>query len=271
MPGSDMLEEEENDIKDPNSHKMKLALHHLQDLLQDLKGIHTAKASMLENALSLRNFLLKGPESTFMSMTWEELERAGVKKGCLRFDDDKLTNIDQLPLASKPLKDVFERVQSKLEKIFSHVCEYYPLGRQMIIDEMLFALAEIGSFESSETGKRNIAILGKTKLTDGEDQIKLVNPDSGYELGLSNEVDYVLVEYHNDAKTNFPGREPECPFTISSLTPLSESSLKNDAQTIMKHGSSCTLVVENRDYESDLIQHVPVAVGQAIALMQIQK
>ncbi|GJJ10167.1 hypothetical protein Clacol_004393 [Clathrus columnatus] len=247
----DMLEE--NDMRDPNSHKMKLALHHLRDLRQDLEDICTAKKSMLQNVVSLHTFLLEGAESTFMSVTWEKLERAGVKKGYLGFNDDKLAEVDQLPI--KALENAFEGVQSRIEEIFSHVCKYYPFGCRMVLDEMLFALADINSFESPETGKRSVAILGKTKLTDGKDKIKLVNPDSGYELGLSNEVDYLLVEYHDDAKTNFP----------------SQSSLQNHAQTIMKHGSSCTLVVELRNEENDPTQDIPTAVGQAIALMQIQK
>ncbi|GJJ11901.1 hypothetical protein Clacol_006139 [Clathrus columnatus] len=206
----------EDDIVDLDSKKTRLTLYLLQDLLQNSQDISTAHESIQKHVLSLSLLLLKGPEPTFMNITWEKLEKAGVRKGFLKFYEDKLANL-KFPMTNTASEDVVECLQSRIEKIFSYVCKYYPLGCRMVLDEILFALAEISSFESPETGNRSVAILGKTKLTDGEDQIQLVNPDSGYELGLSDEVDYVLVEYHNDMKTRFPGRESVYHFAFLSM------------------------------------------------------
>lgn len=61
----------------------------------------------------------------------------------------------------------------------------------MILDAILLALAEIAS-----TQKRGVAILPEMRIAQG-DGVQVSNPVSGYELWLSGNVDYVVIEYED--------------------------------------------------------------------------
>src|SRR5882762_6818443 len=61
----------------------------------------------------------------------------------------------------------------------------------MILDAILLALAEIVS-----TQKRGVAILPEMRIAQG-DGVQISHPTSGYELWLSGNVDYVVIEYED--------------------------------------------------------------------------
>jgi len=61
----------------------------------------------------------------------------------------------------------------------------------MILDAILLALAEIAS-----TQTRGVAILPGIRITQG-DGIQISHPVSGYELWLSGNVDYGVIEYED--------------------------------------------------------------------------
>ena len=61
----------------------------------------------------------------------------------------------------------------------------------MILDAILLALAEIAS-----TQTRGIAILPEMRLAQG-DGVQISHPVSGYELWLSGNVDYAVIEYED--------------------------------------------------------------------------
>jgi len=61
----------------------------------------------------------------------------------------------------------------------------------MILDAILLALAEIAS-----TQKRGVAILPEMRIAQG-DGVQISHPVSGYELWLSGNVDYVVIEYED--------------------------------------------------------------------------
>src|ERR1700683_279805 len=61
----------------------------------------------------------------------------------------------------------------------------------MILDAILLALAEIAS-----TQKRGVAILPEMRIVQG-DGVQISHPISGYELWLSGNVNYVVIEYED--------------------------------------------------------------------------
>lgn len=69
----------------------------------------------------------------------------------------------------------------------------------MILDAMLLALAEIVSTEKS-----GVAILPEMRIASG-DGVQISHPVSGYELWLSGNVDYAVLEYEDvrDHKGSF--------------------------------------------------------------------
>lgn len=61
----------------------------------------------------------------------------------------------------------------------------------MILDAILLALAEIASAE-----QRNVAILPEMRIAQG-DGVQIIHSVSGYELWLSGNVDYAVIEYED--------------------------------------------------------------------------
>jgi hypothetical protein len=61
----------------------------------------------------------------------------------------------------------------------------------MILDAVLLTLAEIAS-----TQKRCVAILPQMRIAQG-DGVQISHPVSGYELWLSGNVDYAVIEYED--------------------------------------------------------------------------
>ena len=61
----------------------------------------------------------------------------------------------------------------------------------MILDAILLALAEIASVE-----QRSVAILPEMRIAPG-DGVQIAHPVSGYELWLSGNVDYAIIEYED--------------------------------------------------------------------------
>ena len=61
----------------------------------------------------------------------------------------------------------------------------------MILDAVLLALAEIAS-----TQQKGVAILPEMRIAPG-DGVQISHPTSGYELWLSGNVDYAVIEYED--------------------------------------------------------------------------
>lgn len=117
----------------------------------------------------------------------------------------------------------------------------------MILDAILLALAEIAS-----TQKRGVAILPEMRIAQG-DGVQVSNPVSGYELWLSGNVDYVVIEYEDvrDYKDRLlaPGGSREDAFDISQ-------------------GHLFLVEAKRQSLEQSLVSYIPEAVSQAIALLR---
>jgi hypothetical protein len=61
----------------------------------------------------------------------------------------------------------------------------------MILNAILLSLAEIAS-----TQKRNVAILPEMRIAQ-QDAVQISHPFSGYELWLSGNIDYAVIEYED--------------------------------------------------------------------------
>lgn len=61
----------------------------------------------------------------------------------------------------------------------------------MILDAILLAMAEISS-----TQKRGVAILPKMRIAQGSG-VNISHPNSGHDLWLSGNVDYMVIEYED--------------------------------------------------------------------------
>jgi hypothetical protein len=87
----------------------------------------------------------------------------------------------------------------------------------MILDAILLALAEIAS-----NHQREVAILPEMRIASG-DGVQISHPVSGYELWLSGNVDYAVIEYE-DVKDNKGESNHQTPFIARGMNlPLSQT------------------------------------------------
>jgi len=117
----------------------------------------------------------------------------------------------------------------------------------MIIDAIVLALTEIASAE-----QRNVAILPEMRLAQG-DGVQITHPVSGYELWLSGNLDYAVIEYENvwDYKDRL----------------LAPGGSRDDAFDISK-GRLLLVEAKRQSLEQTLVSYIPEAVSQAIALLK---
>jgi len=138
-------------------------------------------------------------------------------------------------------------LHSRIKKIYARVNMDYEPGSRMILDAVLLALAEIAS-----TQKRGVAILPEMRIAQG-DGVQISHPVSGYELWLSGNVDYAVIEYEDvrDYKDRLlaPGGSREDVFDISK-------------------GRLFLVEAKRQSLEQSLVSYIPEAVSQAIALLR---
>jgi hypothetical protein len=138
----------------------------------------------------------------------------------------------------------------------------------MILDAVLLALAELSS-----TQTRGVAILPEMRITQG-DGVQISHPISRYELWLSGNVDYAVIEYddvrdYKGESDNYPLHPVNC-FTASSDRLLAPSRSREDAFDISK---ARLFLVEAKcqSLDQSLVFYIPEAVSQAIALLKSAK
>jgi hypothetical protein len=137
----------------------------------------------------------------------------------------------------------------------------------MILDAILLALAEIAS-----TRTRGIAILPEMRLAQG-DEVQISHPVSGYELWLSGNVDYAVIEYE-DVK-DYKGESDHHTLSVICLTAfaarlLAPGGSREDAFRISR-GRLFLVEAKPQSIEQSLISYIPEAVSQAIALLKSAK
>jgi len=131
----------------------------------------------------------------------------------------------------------------------------------MILDAILLALAEITS-----TQKMGMAILPEMRIAQG-DGIQVSHPASGYELWLSDNAGYAVIEYKDvkDYKGESVYRSPICS-TASSDRLLAPGGSREDAFEIV-NGRLLLVEAKRQSLEQSLVSYIPEAVSLAIALL----
>jgi hypothetical protein len=229
---------------------MRMALNRLEALKEELDGIEETEEELhtiLDHVLALENILkgAKKPRVTFSTVAAEDLKKAGVTRKRLIFEPAKVTELTKGLTASAEAEIV--DVHSRIKKIYARVNMDYEPGSRMILDAILLALAEIAS-----TQKRGVAILPEMRIAQG-DGVQISHPVSGYELWLSGNVDYAVIEYEDvrDYKDRLlaPGGSREDAFDISK-------------------GRLFLVEAKHQSLEQSLVSYIPEAVSQAIALLR---
>ncbi|KAI9442459.1 hypothetical protein H4582DRAFT_1283321 [Lactarius indigo] len=229
---------------------MRMALNRLDALKEELDGIEETEEEVraaLEHVHKLED-IIKGAKKlrvSFSDVSSEDLEKAGVKGERLVFTAAKITDLTNgLTMGAEAhIVDLHTRIN----EIYACVNMDYAPGSRMILDAILLALRKITS-----TQEIDVAILPEMKITHG-DGVQISHPTSGYELWLSGNVDYAVIEYEKDIDMDNHNRL------------LGPGGSRRHA---FKIASGRLFLVEAKRQNS-LSTYVPEAVSQAIALLKI--
>jgi hypothetical protein len=139
----------------------------------------------------------------------------------------------------------------------------------MILNAILLIIPEIAS-----TQQRNVAILPEIEITQYNhyNDVQISHPISGYKLGLSGNIDNVIIEYEDvkeeKGKSNY--------FTLSLFKLsfldrlLALGGSRRDALKISK-GHLIFVKFKGQGLERSLLSYIPEAVSQGIALLRSTK
>ncbi|GLB44047.1 hypothetical protein LshimejAT787_1502310 [Lyophyllum shimeji] len=230
--------------------KMRMALSRLEALKEELDGIEETEEELhniSEHVLALENILkgAKKPRVTFSTVASEDLKNAGVKRKRLIFEPAKVNELTS-GLTMNAEAEIAD-LHSRIKKIYARVNMDYEAGSRMILDAILLALAEIAS-----TQKSGVAILPEMRIAQG-DGVQISHPVSGYELWLSGNVDYAVIEY--DDVRDYKDRL------------LAPGGSREDAFEIAK-GRLFLVEAKRQSLQQSLVAYIPEAVSQAIALLK---
>ncbi|KAF8817639.1 hypothetical protein BYT27DRAFT_7074170 [Phlegmacium glaucopus] len=232
--------------------RMRMALNHLEALKEELDGIEETEEELqnisddvlaLDSEDALRG--AKKPRLDFSTVVSEDLKKAGVIRKCLVFLPEKISELMSV-MTTKARAENLD-LHSRLRKIYARVNMDYSPSSRMILDAILLALAEIVSAE-----KRGVAILPGMRIAQ-EDGVQISHPVTGYELWLSGNVDYAVIEYDDEA--DYKDRL------------LAPGGSREDALDIAK-GLMFLVEAKRQSPGQHLVTHTPEAVSQAIALLK---
>jgi len=230
--------------------KMRMALNRLESLKEELYGIEETEEELqtiTDHVLALENILkgAKKPRVTFSTLASEDLKKAGVTRKRLAFVPTKVTELTE-GLTTEAKVEIVD-LHSRIKKIYARVNMDYEPGSRMILDAILLALAEIAS-----TQQKEVAILPEMRIAPG-DGVQISHPVSGYELWLSGNVDYAVIEYEdvmdNKDRLLAPGGSRDDAFEIAN-------------------GRLFLVEAKRQGPDRTLVSYIPEAVGQAIALLK---
>ena len=124
----------------------------------------------------------------------------------------------------------------------------------MILDAILLALRKIAS-----TQKRDVAILREMRIGQG-DGVQISHPVSGYELWLSGNVDYAVIEYENvmDNKGESEYQTQNCFTTFSDRLLLPGGSREESFE--IAQGHLLLVQAKRQNLDQTLVSCIPEAV-----------
>ncbi|KAF9811062.1 hypothetical protein IEO21_06691 [Rhodonia placenta] len=209
--------------------KMVMALNRLDVLKSELDGIQETKEeldSITKHVSALEDILrgAKKPRLSFSTVTSEDLQSAGVVRKRLIFKPEKVTELAKglSPAAEDEIVDL----HSRIKKIYARV-----------------------------NMDRSVAILPELRIAQGKG-VQITHHTSGYELWLSGNVDYAVIEYEEDEDNK-----------DRLLAPCGS---RDDAFVISK-GHLVLVEAKRQSLNRTLISYIPEAVSQAIAVLKSAK
>lgn len=228
--------------------KMKAdALLHLGDFKAELEGIEDNEGELknISSHVSALECILRGgkrPRLNFSDVKFQDLEKVGVRRKLLAFDDSKVTNLTE-GLTESAKTEIMD-LRLRLKKIYARV--NMDAGSRMVLEAVLLAVAEIVSNE-----QRGVVIVPGMKIA--RDGVSIIHPDSGEEVWLDGTINYAVVEFEdvkdNKARLLGPGGSRGVDLRIGK-------------------GHLFLIEAKRRSPEYNLLDHVPEAVSQAIALLK---
>jgi len=235
--------------------KMKMAMNHLVSLKEELDGIQETEGEMdavMEHVHALQKILenAKKPRLNFSSTTKKDLENLGVTGKDFDFIPegiDKLLSKSNAP----DIVDEFKSLLVRLNEIYDHVNMDFEAGSRMILDAVLLSIAKISA---KRDASRAVAILPEMRLGTG-DGVMISHPTSKYEVWLTGNVDYGVVQYQAS--------------TANKVRMLGEDATRHRALNLAAGRIFLVEAKRLSDTTSSLSQHMPEAVSQALALSEL--
>jgi hypothetical protein len=147
---------------------------------------------------------------SFSSVSREDLLNLGVARQRLVFLPECIAKmisnmepriIDEVRCLRSRIQDIYRHVNMDvglIATLWIHFNErQYEPGACMILDAVLLSLAKIASSDETKLG---VAILPEMRIAVG-DGVQVINPVSQYEIWLTGNVDYAVIQY-TDEKDN---------------------------------------------------------------------
>jgi hypothetical protein len=137
----------------------------------------------------------------------------------------------------------------------------------MILDAVLLSLAKIASSDETKMG---IAILPEMRIAVG-DGIQVINPVSQYEIWLTGNVDYAVIQYANEKTTRVGIFVVRHRILLTSIKErlLGVDNSRDDAFKLARGRLFLVEAKRLREHDVSLASHTPEAVSPAITLVQI--
>ncbi|KAH9083809.1 hypothetical protein EDB83DRAFT_2309719 [Lactarius deliciosus] len=227
--------------------RMRMAPNCLEALEKELDEIEETEEALhitLEHVHKVEDILkdVKKPKVSFLTISSKHLKKVGVKRKLLIFADEKITEL---------MNGLTMDAEAQIADLHSRIKEIYAC-----VNMVLLTLQKITSTQHTD-----VAILPGMRVTNS-DGVQISHPTSGYELWLSDNIDYVVIEYKNDNKS---ATFVDCLFDPGG-----------PRDDVFKIANGCLfLLVVEVNHQSCSKQRqtscVPEAVGQAIALLEIAK
>ncbi|KAK7016123.1 hypothetical protein R3P38DRAFT_2995213 [Favolaschia claudopus] len=241
----------EDPVSTDQLHYLKKHTALLREELEGIEETETELETVMQHIINLERLLsnVKKPRYTFSSMTKKDLTRLGVKGQMLVFKSEGLATILGKSNDGDTFNEEVSSLRTRLIDIYAHVNMDYEAGSRMLLDAVLLSIAKISSKRDPET---SVAILPEMRLTSSEGTV-ITNPESKFQAWLTGNVDYGVIRYldQDDNKARFIGVDA----SRDGILHLAAGHL--------------FLVEAKRMSDKGLSQHMPEAVGQAMALSEI--
>ncbi|KAF8811039.1 hypothetical protein BYT27DRAFT_7208897 [Phlegmacium glaucopus] len=209
-------------------------------LREELSGIKEAIEEMEQAHVDALCPASKKLKLTFSTVDKEALMNMGISHKALVINREMLQKNHTVKFTNS-----IKLLCAQINCIHQFVSMRFEPAARMLIDAVLLSVAELSADGDIKTP---VAIFPEMRVATG-DGVKIVNPDTNFEVWLTGSADYVL-----------------CTFADESLR---TQVLQAELDDVMKFGLNCTMLVEGKKHDDHLIyDNMPEAISQAAALCE---